>query len=206
MKIEYKGIYKDVEQLPKGELPENATKFKEPNNLLQLSIISLVFIIPAVFLAETFKIGSYLIHGTITYNITLLGVVMAIAMIFPHELLHAICFGKGAKVEMYISPKAFSAFVVSVHPVSKWRFIFLSLFPNLVLGWIPLSIWMILPFNPIYSNHLFAFAYASILFGGGDYMNAYNALRQMPKGSMHQLSGFNSYWYMPKEVGVVSYV
>jgi hypothetical protein len=88
-------------------------------------------------------------------------------------------------------------FVTSAQPVTKARFIFLSLFPNLVFGWLPLAVWTFLPYNGAYSNHLFTFAFFSILFGVGDYMNAFNAARQMPKGSMQQISGFNSYWYMP---------
>jgi len=39
-----------------------------------------------------------------------------------------------------------------------------------------------------------AFAVINIFFGAGDYMNMYNAWRQMPKDAMTQLSGFHSYW------------
>ena len=47
------------------------------------------------------------------------------------------------------------------------------------------------------SDILLWFSFCCISFGGGDYMNVWNALRQMPRGSIQQISGFHSYWYMP---------
>ncbi|MCL2003932.1 MAG: DUF3267 domain-containing protein, partial [Oscillospiraceae bacterium] len=95
---------------------------------------------------------------------------------------------------LFIAPKQLSLFVTSTQPITKARYIFMSLFPNLVFGWLPLAVWMVvLPYN----SDLLTFAVFSILFGIGDYMNVFNAVRQMPKGSMQQLSGFNSYWFIP---------
>ena len=34
--------------------------------------------------------------------------------------------------------------------------------------------------------------------GGGDFMNMFNAAVQMPLGSLTQLSGMHSYWFMPE--------
>ena len=84
--------------------------------------------------------------------------------------------------------------------MSKSRFIFLCLLPNIIFGFIPLIIWIFLPndIGPI-SQIVFTFAFCSIGMGAGDYLNVFNASIQMPKGSMTQLSGFNSYWYMPVE-------
>lgn len=197
MKLVYKGNFKNIEQLPKGLLPENATKFKEPKDMTETTVISALFALPALFGILLFLIGFFLIHGSLTINTTWVGLALTLLTLIPHELLHAVCFGKEAEVELYIAPKQLSLFVVSTQPITKARFIFLSLLPNLVFGWLPLAVWVILPFNAAYSNHLFTFSSISILFGIGDYMNVFNAIRQMPKGSMQQLSGFNSYWFMP---------
>ena len=197
MKLIYRGVYRDIEQLPKGALPENAVRFKEAENMTETIIASAVFIVPALLSVLPFLLGFYLLKGELTLGATWLGLIIAILSIFPHEFLHAVCFGKDAEVALFIAPKQLSFFVHSVQPITKKRFIFLSLFPNLVFGWLPLSVWMILPYNAAYSNHLFTFSILSILCGIGDYMNVYNAIRQMPKGSVQQLSGFNSYWYMP---------
>ncbi len=123
---------------------------------------------------------------------------MAILMIIPHEFLHAIVFPKGEKVELWASPMALAVFVVSTAPISKGRFIFLSLLPNIVFGLIPLIIWILLPQNLAITEIVFSFASLSLLLGVGDYLNVFNAARQMPKGAIQQLSGMNSYWYMPK--------
>ena len=160
-------------------------------------ILSLLFIIPALSGAALFLLGSRLLHGDLTCDITLLGIIMSCFSYFPHEYLHAICFGKDAEVELFFSLKHLTIFVISTKPISKSRFIFLSLLPNLVFGWIPLFVWMILPFNAVFSNHLFTFSILSLSSGIGDYLNVFNTVRQMPKGSMHQGSGFHSYWFMP---------
>ena len=50
MKLVWKGIYKDKEQLPVGQLPEHAVKFKEPNSILMLNLAASLFTIPVLLL------------------------------------------------------------------------------------------------------------------------------------------------------------
>jgi len=71
--------------------------------------------------------------------------------------------------------------------------------PNLVFGWIPLFIWMLLPYHEGTSHILFTASVFAVLLGGGDYMNVFYTLCQQPNGSMQQISGINSYWFMPKD-------
>ena len=197
MKLIYKGIFKSNEQLPIGVLPENAVKFKEPKNMTETMIRASIFILPAMLGVFLFLLGSGLLHGDLVVNGTFLGLLLAMFSLVPHEILHAICFGKKAEVELFIAPKQIALFVTSTQPITKGRFIFMSLFPNLAFGWLPLAVWMFLPYNTVFSDHLLTFSVLSILFGIGDYMNVFNAVRQMPKGSMQQISGFNSYWFIP---------
>ncbi|MCL2059074.1 MAG: DUF3267 domain-containing protein [Oscillospiraceae bacterium] len=198
MKLVYKEVFKSNEQLPLGTLPENAVKFKEPKNLTETTIKASLFALPALVGVALFIIGSRLLHGDLSINGTLPGMLFAFLTLIPHEFLHAICFGRDAEVELFIAPKQLSLFVISTQPITKARFIILSLFPNIVFGWLPLAVWMVLPYSAFFSNHLLTFSVISVLFGLGDYMNVYNAARQMPKGSMQQLSGFNSYWFLQK--------
>ncbi len=200
MKLIYRGNYKDESELPITDLPEHAIKFKEPETPAKLNLIASLFTIPAILLIILCVFVSFLIHGNLSISLApksyFLSIILAFLTLLPHEFLHAICFGKDAVVYLFVSIKNMMAFVVSTEPISKKRFIFLSLLPNLVFGWIPLLIWSI--FFP--SNmFLFYFSIMCILFGIGDYLNVYNALIQMPKGSIQQLSGFHSYWYIPKE-------
>lgn len=204
MKLKYKGIYKSEEQLPKGVLPDKAVKFKEPKTMEALTLSTIPASILCVIFVCLFMVGSRFLHGEVRITSTPLGVVSLITgfiacflALIPHEILHALAFGKNATVEMFIDPKNFALFVTSVVSITKRRFILMSLFPNLVFGWIPFMVWFALPHHEVVSNFLLTFSSLSILVGVGDYMNIFNAIRQMPKGSMHQHSGFNSYWYMP---------
>ena len=171
MKLTYKGKYTSEDQLPKGVLPPNAVKFVEPATPGRLNLVASLFILPALLLIGVFVLVSSLLHGSeiIRPSHSLSGFVLAFLVIYPHELLHAICFGKNAEVEMFIIPRLLTAFVYSTQPISKARFIFLSLFPNLIFGWFPLSLWMIFPHVGIFSNILFWFSVMSIFFGAGDF-------------------------------------
>jgi hypothetical protein len=197
MKLVYKGVFRNNDQLPEGGLPEGAVKFREPDSMPAAIATAMVFVIPAALLIALCMAASYLLHGELHGGGSWVGALAALLMILPHELLHALCFGKDAEVWLFVAPKQLSAFVASAQPVTKARFIFLNLLPNLLFGWLPLLVWTLLPYNAAYSGHLFSFAVVSILCGIADYMNAFNAARQMPRGSMQQISGFNSYWYVP---------
>jgi len=202
MKLIYKGRFKGKDQLPKGVLPPNAVKFREPNSLVMVNVIGILFLIPVLLLVILAVVLSELFHGAVDFNFSLTYIFITGALVllsfFPHELLHAVCFGKGAEVELYVSPLAF--FVTSTVPITKMRFIFLSLLPNLIFGVIPLLLWIALPYFESFSDVLFLFAVFSLCLGAGDYINVFNATLQMPKGSMQQLSGINSYWFMPENI------
>lgn len=200
MKLIWKGKFESEEQLPLGKLPDNAVKFKEPETPAKLSLVASIFIIPIIIvLGAAVFIKKQLISGIVSFEIfNIWGMVLALLMVFPHEFLHAIAFPKDAEVEVWYSVKNMMAFVVSTYPTSKSRFIFLSLLPSIVFGVIPLAAWIFIPseFYQI-SGLVLSFASFSLMFGVGDFLNVFNALTQMPKGSITQLSGFHSYWYLP---------
>ncbi len=200
MSFVWKGKYTNEEQLKIGSLPENAVRFKEPKSMLTLNLVAALFIIPvetliAIAIIIKTAIGTY----TKTDTFSFIPLIFALLTIIPHELLHAICFPKEAEVQFWYNAKHGLAFVFSAHPVSKKRFIFISFLPNLVFGFLPLILWVVLPLNNTSSEFLLSFAHISLLFGCGDYLNIFNALTQMPKGTITQLYGFNSYWYYPND-------
>lgn len=202
VKWAYKGKFIHMDQLPKADLPEGAVPFDEPSDLGELAKAALPYLfgtaIPVLAISAVVMIlrlegerGQFLGWPMVV------GSISAFLTILPHELLHGLCFGPGAEVEMYSDLKKGIFFVVCTRPITKGRFIFLSLFPNLVFGWIPWLLWLVLPIDPRLSSVLWSFSLICITFGAGDYMNVANALRQMPKGSMQVLSGFNSFWFRP---------
>ncbi len=197
MKLVWKGIYKGEEQLPKGELPPDAVPFKEPKTPAEVSIKSCAWVMPVVVLALLLVYIKSLITGVWVLPISLWGLLLALAAALPHELLHAVCFPAEAVVEMYVSPKHLMAFVHSIYPVSKRRFIGLSLLPAAVLGLLPMLIWLAVP-DGIGGAILFTFGLTGLTLGVGDFLNAFNAARQVPKSALTQLPGFHSYWFMPE--------
>lgn len=205
MKLRYGGKFTSMEALPKADLPERAVIFREPATPLKLNLVAGGYCILALLLSAGIAGVSYLIYGefqgVFLSTPGAIGLAVCFLAVLPHELLHAAAFGKDAEVKLYFSLKHLMAFVVSQQPISKGRFIFMSILPNLVFGWIPLFIWAFIPLGEGIASFLIAFSIGSISCGSGDYMNIVNALIQMPKGSIQQLSGFHSYWYMPEEDG-----
>lgn len=207
-KLIFRGIYKTEEQLPKADLPHNSVKFKEPATMENFILISLLFTIPSMLLIGLFLYASYLLHGELivrypdladlSFSRIFIPLVLPFAPLIPHELLHVAGLGQGVKAELFLAPKYLTAFIVSITPIAKNRLIFMSFLPSFVLGWIPLLVWVILPFSEIYSTYLLVFSVISILVSCGDYLNIFNAIRQMPKGSFHQNLGLNSYWHIPE--------
>lgn len=187
MKLHYKGKFTgDVESLPHGEHKPGAVKFKEPEDPKKLAWIAngLALAMYVVLFLIFFMRGEF-------DSYSVLGCVLALLSVFPHEFLHGICFKEN--VYLYTNLKQGMLFVVGPEDMSKGRFIFMSLFPNLVFGFIPFILYLI---NP-QLNVSGSFGLIAIPMGAGDYLNVFNAVRQMPKGARTYLYGFHSYWYMP---------
>ena len=85
------------------------------------------------------------------------------------------------------------AFVCGTETKSKFWFIFMSLLPNIIFGFIPFVIFLLYPNMTI----LGTLGVVCISMGVGDYYNVFNALTQMPKGARCFMEKQNSYWYMP---------
>ena len=81
-----------------------------------------------------------------------------------HEVLHGVCYKKGQKVYIGICLKKFAAFAVCHEPISKRRFVIMSLMPML-LGIIPLAIFLLSPPN--------AFSFGN-MYSNGDYWYAFS--------------------------------
>ena len=204
MELVFMGVCRDMNKLPIGNLPEKAVKFVEPDNKEALEKAVVPFLVPPFIVVGLALLIGFLVNGSLNITIDsnflwvfLICVVLILVAMFIHEFLHAICFGKGSVVHLYVNLSFF--FVHSTTPISKKRFIFMCLLPNTVLGLIPLTVWIFTPMPSTMGTGLFVFSAIMCLSGCGDYMNAYNAYRQMPKGSMQQLSGLNSFWFLPDE-------
>ena len=200
MKLIYRGRYTGESQLPRADLPPGAVPFREPADTAALNLAAMKWSLLALAAAAALGVVTIPLRGGLVLGAGfwfMAGFAASFLTLLPHELLHGLCFGRGAEVHLFVSPKDLMAFVVCTRPVSRGRFIFMSLLPNLVFGWLPFLLWCLTPCGGGWSDVLLWFSFCCISFGGGDYLNVWNALRQMPRGSVQQLSGFHSYWYLP---------
>lgn len=197
MKLIFKGKFDgNPDSIPSNEHRENAVKYKEFDNPDKLALVA--NLLSCVIAAIT--ILSFVFRCNISKETILpvafklfIASVLSMLSLFPHELLHAVCFKD--KVYLYIYWKKMMLFVTGPEDMTKGRFIFMSLLPNLIFGFIPYIIAM---FNPSFIILGF-FGALSISAGIGDYINVFNTLTQVPKGALVYLHGFNSYWYLPKK-------
>ncbi|MBP1756816.1 MAG: hypothetical protein H6Q59_3214 [Firmicutes bacterium] len=190
MRLHYKGKFNlNPESLPSKPHQDGAVPFREAKDSKAMGIIANVI---AILLLIPLWIILYLRYGSSMYDHILFGSVLALLCAIPHEFLHAICFKED--VYLYTNLKQGMLFVVGTETMSKGRFIFMSLLPNLVFGIIPYLLALIFP--PLAA--LGAFGGLSIIMGAGDYYNIFNAATQMPRGARTYLHQFNSYWYMPQ--------
>ena len=191
MKLIYKGTFKSETDLPVREHPQNSVPFREAGDMKKLAVLLNCVSIPLFILT----LGVFVLLGhsyfAERYYAMSLGLMLPLLTLFPHELLHALCFK--SEVELWTNFKMGMLFVVGTEDMSKGRFVWMSLLPNLVFGWIPYLLFLLYP-QWVFFGALGAVA---IPMGIGDYYNVYNCLTQVPKDALVYLSGMHSYWYIP---------
>ncbi len=191
MKLIYKGKYSSEADLPVREHPEGSVAFRELGDMKKLALVLNLASVPLYVLT----LGGLILRGMPYFGesplAVTLGMVLAMLTLFPHELLHAVCFR--GEVELWTNFKMGMLFVVGTEDMSKTRFVVLSLLPNLVFGLLPYVLFLLHPQWLL----LGAMGALALPMGIGDYYNVYNCLTQVPKGGLVYLSGMHSYWYMP---------
>ena len=197
MKLHYEKTFNgDVSTLPQREHAPGAVKFREPEDPARMSLIAnggAIILMILTFGLLIFRVIHTQTRGSVEFSTQfLIGMLLFLATLFPHELLHASCFR--GDVYLYTYLKKGMLFVVGPEDMTRGRFVFMSLLPNLVFGVLPFLIFMIRPAW----LWLGAFGAAAIPAGFGDYLNVFNCLTQVPKGGIVYLSGFHSYWYKPE--------
>lgn len=187
MKLIYRGKFNgDPESLPHGEHRPGAVRFREaenPEELIRTLSVTGIVLPVGLLLLYFLRFGGF--------RFSLAGIALAFLTLLPHEFLHAVCFRN--EVYLYTNLKQGMLFVTGPENMSRARFVFMSLLPNVVFGAIPYAMAMVRP-ELAWAGYLGALA---IGFGVGDYYNVKNALTQMPKGARTYLYGFHSYWYLP---------
>lgn len=196
MKLIYKGRYNgEIEEFESSKNIVNAIKYKEadtveemakiitlPANIIQLVLLLIVFLIVGVDNFDN------------TLSLLILSFFVSLLTMIPHELLHGICYKN--KVYLYTNFKQLMLFVVGEDHMSKWKFIFMCMLPNIVFGFIPFIIFLINT-KLVFLGMLGAMC---ISYGMGDYYNVWNTIMQVPTNGIVFSKGHNSYWYVDEKV------
>lgn len=190
MRLHYKGTYNlDPSTLPQSGHRPGAVPYREVKDSKSLAVIANVLcIVIIVLLAVPAVLRG---RGSFGIDQMTLACVLPMAALLPHELLHAACFRED--VYLYTNLRQGMLFVIGPEDMSKSRFIFMSLLPNIVFGFIPYIAGMAVP-----NLALAMFGAICTGMGAGDYYNVFNTLTQVPNGAKVYSYQFNSYWYLPK--------
>ena len=204
MTFKFCGVYKEMPQISRPKLPASAVGFPGPKDLtdmtlaffiIAISLLPIMFFVSAAIFLLSWT-GGLLPDG----NLFCLGLLLGLIALLPLMLFQAALFPRKARVEFWVDFKWYSLTAYSDKAFTKTRFIVMSLAPYLLFGWLPWIVWCFLPSHPIM---LLGFSLIVIVLGSLDYLNAFNALTRMPRGSTTQQYGFRYYWFYPADaVGV----
>ena len=161
MKLIYRGRYTGEAQLPRADLPPGAVPFREPADTAALNLAAMKWSLLALAAAAALGVVTIPLRGGLVLGAGfwfMAGFAASFLPLLPHELLHGLCFGRGAEVHLFVSPKDLMAFVVCTRPVSRGRFILMSLLPNLIFGWLPFLLWCLTPYSGAGSDILLWFS------------------------------------------------
>lgn len=193
MKVQYKGVIeksKDAE----SSVCKSAVKYIDPESSEMEGRGPAIYSIVALLVPLIVFSIKYLMINETPFVFNILGIVIGCIIAFPHEILHGICFPWGSKVELYQMLRPSRMFVTSETPIKKGRYVFIYLFPNIVLGLVPLLIWLFADPYTYLSKTLFSIGFITIVTGGRDYMNIMKTLKQVPKNAVICLSGIKVYY------------
>lgn len=194
MKLIYKSEYDgNPDHLPTNGIKEGSVKFKEIDDITKAGLLFNVIAAIIMIILIIILMIRYSFLTIIDSPAFIIGAIGSLVVLFPHELLHALCFKE--EVYLYTAWKKGMLFVLGLEPMTKKRFIFMSLLPNLVFGFIPYFLALTIP----QLSFLGVFGALCIGMGAGDYYNVFNALTQMPKGSYAYMHKMNTYWYVDEK-------
>lgn len=204
LNIKFRGVFENERQLEAASNSNVCIQFEEPEDINALMkngfFLSLPIIISSLMIAGVafFDVVSnnQCEKKDIIFSIIFSSIIILLYQ-FLHEIIHALLFPHKALKEIYVSKDLSSLFVYCTSPVSKIRFIIITIAPNIILGVVPLFTAVLCRevLSPVPVMILIITGYISIVMGIGDYCNIYNAVYQVPAGAYIFNSGLHSYWY-----------
>ncbi len=208
--IEYKGKLRgDIDSISSGEeLPAGSVQFKEPETVGRAFLLGAAFVMPAGMLMFVLAVIRLVTaypkpeEGLTAETVLNVMPALIVSMIllwpfmYVHEFIHAFLFPREAKKQIYVHPESWSLFVYCEDPISKARFITVCLGPAVILGLVPyITVMILAPVIPVaIMISVTAFALIEFCAALGDFVNAYNCIRQVPRDGRVFNHGYHSYW------------
>lgn len=193
VKIIWEGNQDWDKEYPEGRPPENARKLQRPADVLKASvpygIIPMLICFSCVFYKKSAASG-FLFDP----RLLPLSFVLGFLCIPLHELLHAVCYPRQATVYLGVCLKKAAAYAVSFYPLSRRRFIVMSLAP-LLLGAVPLLVFILCPAD---AKALLTIclvpSFMGLISPAPDYMDVLSVIRQVPPGATIRAANDGLYW------------
>lgn len=184
-------------EFPEFPMPARAKVIQRPDNIFKAS---LPYGAPALLLSYFIIFLKWHILGTKVINPIYMpiGMLLGLALIPVHELLHAVCYPSGSLVYVGISIKKFAAFTVCHEPITKARFILMSLAP-VALGLIPFLVFLLAPDSAVIAGICVPAGMIGTLSPMPDYMDVALVCKQVPKGAIIQSSNQGFFWYTDRD-------
>ena len=144
MRLIYKKGYDgNPEHLPTNGIKEGSVKFKEIDDITKAGILFNVIAAMIMLICIVLLILKYGITFIIDSPSFIIGIIGSFLVLFPHEILHALCFKED--VYLYTAWDKGMLFVLGLESMTKKKFIFMSLLPNIVFGFIPYVLALLIP-------------------------------------------------------------
>lgn len=197
--IKWVGVIRDTGDYQNGSLPQGAVKLNMPDTINSMMVKAMPFIIPPIaviclsMLVKTLSAG----QAVVSPLFVVIGILLGFFVGAPaHELLHAVVYPRGTAVYIGIMPKQLAAVALVSCPISRSRFILMSLAPA-ALGVIPLILFFITPAaGKALNGLLFGLFAMGLTAPYPDYYNVYQVLKQTNKNCLLQFHKDDLY-YIP---------
>lgn len=203
MAIRFRGTLADFSQLEYGYCPPGSIQLEEGDTLegvigqalrqslplfLLMAALTLVRLVVGMNWAVPFSVGR-------TFLVMVLWMVLYVVLIVVHEWIHALFFPRCAVKDVWFY-RLQAAMVYCNTPVTRNRFIVMSLAPATILGIIPFIGWLLWGdrLDAVLSIAWAAMAWSMIFGGIGDFYNVRNVIRQVPKNAYVFNYGIHTYW------------
>ncbi len=180
-------------------VPQDAVKLRDGEGLLKRAIPFGICPMAICFAAVAVK--AYLNREPPVSPLFLLpaiaiGLVAALPL---HELTHAVCYPKGAVVWVGLCLRKLAAYAISYEPLTKRRFIAMSLAPA-VWGIVPLVGFFLIPITmkPLLTVCMVS-AFMGLISPAPDYMDVVSVLKKAPPRALIRDSRDGLYAYLLKE-------